>query len=53
MPVDKQHYKKKYLLRKLEDEEATAIIRDAKKSLEMPEMPGMDDKEVRQTRREV
>ena len=52
-PVDKQQYKKKYLLRKLEDEEATAIIRDAKKSLQVSEVQGMDEKEIRQPRREI
>lgn len=31
-PVDKQHYKKKYLLRKIEEDESERMIKDASKT---------------------
>ena len=38
-PVDKQHYKKKYLLRVVEDNEAEEEIRIAKRKRTTPEHP--------------
>jgi hypothetical protein len=38
-PVDKQHYKKKYLLRVAEDHEAEEEIRIAKRKRTTPEHP--------------
>lgn len=50
MPVDKQHYKKKYLLRKVEEGEAKRIIydtthnyrREEEESIQMPEVQQLD-----------
>ena len=48
-PVDKQHYKRKYLLRVVEHEEAEQEIRNAKRKrttterTEMPEVQRMDE----------
>lgn len=33
MPVDKQHYKRKYLLRKVEERESEELIKDATSKL--------------------
>lgn len=52
LPYDKQHYKKKYLLRVVEHEEAEKEIRIAKRkpitdeSTEVPEVQRMDETKI-------
>jgi hypothetical protein len=41
-PVDKQHYKKRYLLRKLEEQEADKLIKTYNDDRE-PEQPAPED----------
>jgi hypothetical protein len=42
-PVDKQHYKKRYLLRKLEEQEADKLIKTYNNDDREPEHPAPED----------
>jgi hypothetical protein len=44
-PVDKQHYKKRYLLRKLEEQEADKLIKTYNNEHE-PDTPAPEDEPV-------